>query len=80
MASINISDLQPKGFDLFSDSESYMRELSEGELSIQGGGFLRDVASWFGSYVWNVVSGAAHAAGVPEEDIRRYENEVETWV
>jgi hypothetical protein len=33
MATINISDLRLTGSDLFSDSESYMNELSEGEFS-----------------------------------------------
>ena len=38
MASIKISELHPAGSDLFSDSESYMNELSEGEIGgIQGG-------------------------------------------
>lgn len=37
MASIKISDLHPAGSELFSDSESYMNEVSEGELDIQGG-------------------------------------------
>lgn len=37
MASIKISELYPIGCELFFDSESYMRELSEGELDIQGG-------------------------------------------
>lgn len=38
MASIKISELQPTGLNLFSDSESYMKELSDGELvNIQGG-------------------------------------------
>lgn len=38
MASINISDLRPAGSDLFFDSETYMNEISEGEItSIQGG-------------------------------------------
>jgi hypothetical protein len=38
MATINISDLRPAGFDLFSDSENYMMELTEYELGVQGGG------------------------------------------
>lgn len=38
MATINISDLHPTGTELFSDSESYMGELSEHELSVHGGG------------------------------------------
>lgn len=37
MANITISDLCPAGFDLLSDSESFMKELSSGEISIQGG-------------------------------------------
>jgi len=37
MANIAISDLRPTGSDLFFDSESYMKDLSDGELDIQGG-------------------------------------------
>lgn len=37
MANIAISNLQPAGFNLFSDSESYLSQLSEQELKIQGG-------------------------------------------
>jgi hypothetical protein len=37
MASITISDLRPAGFDLLSDSESFMEELSSEELGLQGG-------------------------------------------
>lgn len=37
MSTIKVSDLQPTGFDLFSDSESYMRELSDAELALEGG-------------------------------------------
>lgn len=37
MATINISNLQPSGYNLFSDSESYMTDLSDTELAIQGG-------------------------------------------
>lgn len=33
MASINISNLRSAGLELFSDSESYMKEMTEGELS-----------------------------------------------
>lgn len=42
MSSINISDLHPAGSELFSDSESYMNEISEGQLAnvIGGSGFL----------------------------------------
>jgi hypothetical protein len=38
MPTIKISDLSPTGSDLFSDSESYMNELSDGELDIINGG------------------------------------------
>jgi hypothetical protein len=37
MSTIKVSDLAPAGSNLFSDSESYMRELSEEESMIQGG-------------------------------------------
>lgn len=32
MTTIAIHDLSPSGLDLFSDSESYMDELSEGDM------------------------------------------------
>ncbi|MDT9178934.1 MAG: hypothetical protein P5702_15675 [Limnospira sp. PMC 1291.21] len=32
MANITISDLHPAGADLFSDSESYLYDLSESEM------------------------------------------------
>lgn len=38
MSTIKISDLHPTGAELFSDSESYMSELIEHELSVHGGG------------------------------------------
>jgi hypothetical protein len=37
MATIKISDLQPAGYDLFSDEESYLMSLTEDELNVQGG-------------------------------------------
>jgi hypothetical protein len=37
MATIKISDLQLAGHDLFSDSETYLRDLSDDELGIEGG-------------------------------------------
>ena len=41
MANITISDLRPAGADLFSDSESYMHDLTDNELSgTQGGSTL----------------------------------------
>ena len=41
MANINISDLSPAGADLFLDSESYLNDLTEGEMvNTLGGGWL----------------------------------------
>ena len=37
MGNINISDLRPAGADLFLDSESYLNDLTEGEMLIFGG-------------------------------------------
>ena len=37
MANINISDLRPAGADLFLDSESYLNDLTEGEMLVTGG-------------------------------------------
>jgi hypothetical protein len=42
MSSITISNLDSAGSDLLFDSESYLKELSEDDLSIQGG-------------IWNMV-------------------------
>lgn len=39
MSNVKISDLHPAGSELFSDSESYINELSEGELNSINGGF-----------------------------------------
>ncbi len=37
MAIIKISELRPTGSELFQDSESYLNELSDREMSIFGG-------------------------------------------
>ena len=37
MANIKVSDLQPSGYDLFSDSESFLSDISDNELHISGG-------------------------------------------
>ncbi|WP_019499240.1 hypothetical protein [Pseudanabaena sp. PCC 6802] len=37
MANIDISELNISGSDLFDDTETYLQELSEEELGIQGG-------------------------------------------
>ena len=46
MANINISDLSPAGADLFLDSESYLNDLTEGEMINTLGG------SSGGSWYW----------------------------
>ena len=43
MGNINISDLRPAGADLFLDSESYLNDLTEGEMLVFGGLNSRDV-------------------------------------
>ena len=40
MGNINISDLRPAGADLFLDSESYLNDLTEGEMINTLGGIL----------------------------------------
>lgn len=40
MATINISNLNPKGYDLFLDSEDYLSELSLEVVSLSGGNSL----------------------------------------
>ncbi len=37
MATIKILDIHPAGYDLFSDSENYLRDLADDELGIEGG-------------------------------------------
>jgi hypothetical protein len=48
MASIDVKDLNSNitGSDLFSDSESFMRDLSDYELNTQGGSIV--------SLVWRI--------------------------
>lgn len=40
MASIKIHNLKPTGSELFNDSESFLNELSEGEINSVEGGLL----------------------------------------
>lgn len=57
MPNIEISNLQPAGYDLFSDSESYMMDLSEDELNTTSGGFVTPF-----SILVSLTLGAAHSA------------------
>ncbi|MDZ7960240.1 MAG: hypothetical protein RMY34_20545 [Aulosira sp. DedQUE10] len=46
MASIKISELRPAGSELFQDSESFLNELNEKEISTAvGGGYYNTVNS-----------------------------------
>ena len=56
MASIVISDLRPAGSELFMDSESFLSELSDGELSVISGGEI------FGSWLDGFIAGAVGSA------------------
>ena len=52
MANITISDLRPAGTDLFLDSESYLNDLTQGEMMNTLGGCgwcltTHDGTSWF---------------------------------
>ena len=40
MANITISDLRPAGADMFSDSESYMHDITDNELYVTQGGII----------------------------------------
>lgn len=44
MSKIKISDLHPTGSELFSNTENYMMDLAEYELSVNGGGTPAAVA------------------------------------
>ena len=55
MGNIDISDLGSAGADLFLDSESYLNDLTEGEMLICGG---RWCVSWLFGVV--VVGGVPH--------------------
>ena len=43
MGNINISDLRPAGVDLFLDTESYLNDLTEGEMTNTFGGGKKSV-------------------------------------
>lgn len=48
MATIALSELQPAGSSLFSDSESFMTELSDSELTDINGGVTPGILSFIG--------------------------------
>lgn len=46
MATIDIHNLNPVGSELFSDSETYLKELSNDEVKIQGGYVPPETEPW----------------------------------
>ncbi|MBW4617103.1 MAG: class IIb bacteriocin, lactobin A/cerein 7B family [Desmonostoc vinosum HA7617-LM4] len=56
MASINISNLQPVGSELFMDSESFMHDLTEQQLSATNGGLAPLV-------IWGVAIASEYVIG-----------------
>ena len=57
MANITISDLRPAGADLFSDSESYLTDLTESETLGTLGGRGSITACWEGKTTkWRSIS------------------------
>jgi len=46
MANIKVSDLQPSGYELFSDSESFLSDISDNELQISGGDIAWTDRTW----------------------------------
>lgn len=63
MSTIAILDLSPAGYDLFLDSESFMIDMDEDELGIQGGGFWGTVAATITSAPSIALASAGIAVG-----------------
>ena len=70
MANINISDLRPAGVDLFLDSESYINDLTEGEMinKIVGGSW-----TYWGSVIQNIQN---IGVNIEEININNFEGEI----
>jgi hypothetical protein len=68
MASIAIENLNVSGLDLFSDSESFLNEVGDREMSATVGGITPSVitftAAWGTISVSGVTFGTGFAAGV----------------
>ncbi|QZZ20215.1 hypothetical protein J5X98_23590 [Leptothermofonsia sichuanensis E412] len=64
MAYITISDLRPAGADLFMDSESFLSELSDGELSVYGGGTPATTVPLSAAYCFKVSLAVTAGAAV----------------
>ncbi|MDZ8109386.1 MAG: hypothetical protein RM338_27675 [Nostoc sp. DedQUE12a] len=57
MATIKIDDLSPAGSELFQDSESFLNELTDEELGVNGGLRIASVTvtvtvTWTWTWTW----------------------------
>ncbi len=61
MATINISDIRPAGYDLFSDDDKYMSDLNNDELNRVVGGTEPISAIAIGAIAFGAVVGSGLA-------------------
>ena len=74
MANINISDLRPAGVDLFLDSESYINDLTEGEMINKiVGGYWTSYYTYWGSVIQNIQN---IGVNIEEININNFEGEI----
>ena len=74
MANINISDLRPAGVDLFLDSESYINDLTEGEMINKiVGGYWKSYYTYWGSVIQNIQN---IGVNIEEMNINNYGGEI----
>lgn len=73
MASIVISELHPAGFELFSDSEGYMRDLVDSEFGYLYGG-LPSLLIYAGVLALESSAACATAAGLAVGGVIGYTN------
>ena len=57
MANIKIHDLRPTGSELFHDSETFLNELTDEDLGVEGGSVTVSISltlsvSWSWSWTW----------------------------
>jgi|GEM_PF-5854444 len=71
MASVTISNLHPVGTELFFDSESYMTELSEGEVNVVQGGSTFGLATAIAVTVAAVGVGISYAAAAVDKVLKQ---------
>jgi hypothetical protein len=69
MATINIADLKPVGFNLLSEEESFLSDLSEKQASLTYGG-LPTPALWI-SYAVSIAAFGHDVGRGDREDARR---------